>query len=247
LVLELQEVLRHKGEPRTGYYVEVPTALGKLRLDLLGDVGVALAWTGPTAEEQETTTEAIEAARARLAAGDGDGARQLLLDVVKQHPYAADVYGMLHDVYTAEGNLGEAEFCMKQAIALGPSFRNLTYLARNLGRQGRLEEAATVQEYLWQTRSQVPPEQALDATHDYLVTLGRLQQPQTMMDVSMRAMQEHGSETTLVYQYIFALVLSNQGDAAREHLRRVLPQLDPDDPLYPRFVQMRDYLGVGEG
>ena len=245
--MELLEVLRHQGETRTGYYIEIPTPLGKLRLDLLGEMGAALAWTGTTAEEQEATTRAIDAARAKLAVGDGDGARQLLSDAVKQYPYAAAVYGMLYDVYTAEGNLAEAEFCMKQAIALGPDFRNLTYLARNLGRQGRLEEAATVQEYLWQTRSQVPPEQALEATQDYLVTLGRLQQPQTMMDVSMRAMQEHGSETTLVYQYIFALVLSNQGDAAREHLRRVLPQLDPDDPLYPRFAQMRDYLGVGSG
>jgi tetratricopeptide (TPR) repeat protein len=245
--LELLEVLRHKGEPRTGYYVEVPTSLGKLRLDLLGDVGAALARTGPTQEEEEAATKAIEAARARLAAGEGHAARQLLTAAVKQHPYAANVYGMLYDVYTAEGNLGEAEFCMKQAIALSPSFRNLTYLARNLGRQGRLEEAATAQEYLWQTRAQAPPEQALDAIHDYLVTLGHLQQPHTMLDVSLRAMQEHGSETTLVYQYVFALVLSNQPDAAREHLRRVLPQLDPDDPLYPHFVQMRDYLGVGAG
>jgi tetratricopeptide (TPR) repeat protein len=154
---------------------------------------------------------------------------------------------MLYDIYTAEGNLVEAEFCMKQAIALGPDFRKLSYLARNLGRQGRLEEAATLQEYLWQTRSEAPAEQALDAIHDYLVTLGRLQQPQTMRDGSMRAMQEHGSETTLVYQYVFALVLSNQQDAAREHLRRVLPQLDPDDPLYPRFVRMGEYMGVRGG
>jgi tetratricopeptide (TPR) repeat protein len=241
--VDLSEVLRHKGEPRTPYYVEIPTALGKLRLDLLGEVGAALVQAGSTEEEQEATEKAIGAARARLATGDGEGAKELLLDAVKEHPYAANVYGMLYDVYTAEGNLQEAEFCMKQAIALGPDFRNLSFLARNLGRQGRLEEAATLQEYLWQTRSEAPPEQALDAIHDYLVTLGRLQQPQTMMDVSMRAMQEHGSETTLVYQYIFALVLSNQQDAAREHLRRVLPQLDVDDPLYPRFVQMRDFLG----
>jgi tetratricopeptide (TPR) repeat protein len=235
--------LRHKAGPRTDHYVEVPTPLGKLRLDLLREVGAALAQTGMTPEAQEATAKAIDAARAKLAAGDGEGAKELLLDAAKQYPFAADLYGMLYDVHTAEGNLSEAEFCMKQAIAIGPDFRNLTFLARNLGRQGRLEEAATIQEYLWQTRSEAAPEQALDAIHDYLVTLGRLQQPQTMMDVSMRAMQEHGSETTLVYQYIFALVLSNQQDAARDHLRRVLPQLDPDDPLYPRFVQISDYLG----
>jgi tetratricopeptide (TPR) repeat protein len=242
--VDLSEVLRHKGGPRTAHFIEVPTPLGKLRLDLLGEVGAALAQTGTTPEEQEATEEAIDGARAKIAVGDVDGAKKLLVDAVKQYPYAANVYGMLYDVYTAEGNLGEAEFCMKQAIALGPDFRNLTFLARNLGRQGRLEEAAMVQEYLWQTRSQAPPEQALDAIHDYLVTLGRLQQPRTMMDVCMRAMQEHGSETTLVYQYIFALVLSDQQDAAREHLRRVLPQLDADDPLYPRFVQMHDFLGT---
>ncbi|HYP19833.1 MAG TPA: hypothetical protein VEY08_07140 [Chloroflexia bacterium] len=242
-MVDLSEVLRHKGEPRTDHYVEVPTPLGKLRLDLLGEVGAALAKTGMTPEAQQATAKAIDAARAKLAAGDGEGAKQLLLDAAKQYPYAANVYSMLYDVYTAEGVLSEAEFCMKQAIALGPDFRNLTFLARNLGRQGRLEEAATIQEHLWQTRSEAPPEQALEAIHDYLVTLGRLQQPQTMMDVSMRAMQEHGSETTLVYQYVFALVLSNQRDAAREHLQRVLPQLDADDPLYPRFVQMSEYLG----
>jgi tetratricopeptide (TPR) repeat protein len=240
--MELSETLRHRSEPRTGYYLDIPTTLGKLRLDILGDVGSALAQTGTTPETQQATGEALENARAMLAAGDGDGAKQLLLDTAKQYPYAADVYGMLYDIYSAEGDLAEAEFHIKQAVALGPSFRNLTHLARNLGHQTRLDEAATIQEYLWQTRAEAPPGEALEATHDYLVTLGRLRQPQTMMDVSMRAMQEHGSETTLVYQYVFALVLANQPSAAKEHLQRVLPQLDPGDPLYPRFTQMRDYL-----
>ncbi|MDQ3704093.1 MAG: hypothetical protein M3437_02520 [Chloroflexota bacterium] len=240
--MDLSEALRHRSEPRTGYYLDIPTSLGKLRLDVLGDMGSALAQTGTTPEARQATAEALENARAMLAAGDRDGAKQLLLDTAKQHPYAADVYGMLYDIYTAEGDLAEAEFHMKQAIALGPSFRNLTHLARNLGRQARLDEAATIQEYLWQTRAEAPPGEALEATHDYLVTLGRMHQPQTMMDVSMRAMQEHGSETTLIYQYVFALVLANQPAAAKEHLHRVLPQLDPGDPLYPRFTQMRDYL-----
>ncbi|HEX8229313.1 MAG TPA: hypothetical protein VF826_08375 [Chloroflexia bacterium] len=240
--MDLGEALRHRGEPRTGYYIDIPTPLGKLRLDLLGDVGSALAQTGMTPEAQQAVGKALEAARANLAAGDPDGAKQLLLDTAKHYPYAATTYGTLYDIYTAEGDLAEAEFHMKQAIALGPSFRNLTHLARNLGRQDRLEEAAAIQEYLWQTRAEAPQDEALEATHDYLVTLGRMRQPQTMMDVSMRAMQEHGSDTTLVYQYVYALVLANQPSAAREHLQRVLPQLNPDDPIYTRFTQMRDYL-----
>lgn len=242
--MELIDALRHRGEPRTGYYVEIPTALGKLRLDLAGDPGAALSQNGTTPREQEATRKAIQVARSRLGSGDSNAAKQLLIDAVKRYPYAANVYGMLYDSYTAEGNLPEAEFHIKQAIAIAPDYRNLIRLARNLGRQGRMEEALTIQEYLWQTRTQAPQDLALEAAHDYLVTLGRMREPQTMMDVSMRAMQEHGSETALVYQYIFALVLSNQQEAAREHLRRVLPQLNPGDPLYSRFAQMRDYLGM---
>ncbi|HEX8599721.1 MAG TPA: hypothetical protein VF952_14555 [Chloroflexia bacterium] len=245
--MDLSETLRHQSEPRTGYYVDIPTPLGKLRLDLLGGVDTALAQTGMAPEAQQAVEKALEAAQAKLAAGDTDGAKQLLLDTVKQYPYAAGIYGTLYDIYTAESDLAEAEFHMKQAIALGPSFRNLTHLSRNLGRQDRLEEAATIQEYLWQTRAEAPPGEALGATHDYLVTLGRMRQPQTMMDVSMRAMQEHGSDTTLVYQYVYALVLANQPSAAREHLQRVLPLLNPDDPLYTRFTQMRDYLDAQAG
>ncbi|MDQ3928897.1 MAG: hypothetical protein M3328_07090 [Chloroflexota bacterium] len=240
--MDLTEALRHKGQPRTSYFVEIPTAVGKLRLDLLGDVGVALAQTGTTPEEQQAASKAIESTRAMSGAGDTEGAKQALLKAAKEHPYAPNIYGMLYEIYALEGNLTEAEFYIKQAVALEPNYHNLTHLARNLGRQDRLQEAVTIQEYLWQTRSQAPPDQALEAIHDYLVTLGRLQQPQTMMDVSMRAMQEHGSETTLVYQYILALVLLNQTTSARDHLRRVLPQLNPDEPLYPRFLQMRDFL-----
>lgn len=242
--MELVEALIHKEPPRTQYFVEIPHEFGKLRLDLLAPVEIALTQTGMTPEIVRHTNDTISKAQQASRSGDIAGEKKILLDEARQYPFAGSLYGALYDVYERQGDLREAEFYIKQALALQPDYRNMTYLARNLGLQGRLEEAATIQEHLWETRSQAREAEALVAVHDYLVTLGRLQQPRAVLDVALRAMQEFGAETTLVYQYIFGLVLDGQQDAAREQLKRVLPQLDPNDPLYPRFVNMGEYLGL---
>lgn len=242
--VELVEALIHKEPPRTQYFVEIPYEFGKLRLDLLAPVEIALTHTGMTPEMVRQTNATISKAQQAGRSGDIAGEEKILLDAARQYPFADNLYDTLYDFYERQGNLPEAEFYIKQAVALQPGYRNMTYLARNLGLQGRLEEAATIQEHLWETRSQATEAEALSAVHDYLVTLGRLQQPRAILNVALRAMQEFGAETTLVYQYIFGLVLDGQQAAAREQLKRVLPQIDPQDPLYPRFVNMGEYLGL---
>ncbi|MDQ6693481.1 MAG: hypothetical protein M3014_03540 [Chloroflexota bacterium] len=242
--MELVDALIQKERPRTDHFVEIPYEFGRLRLDLLAPVEVALTQTGMTPEMVRQTDDIIEnALRARLA-GDIAGEETMLLDAVKQYPFASSLYGALYAMYDGQGNLTEAEFYIKQVIALTPDYRNMTYLARNLGRQEKFEEAATIQQHLWNTRVEATVTEALDAVYDYMVTLGRLQQAHTIIEVASQAMQEFGDRPTLVYQYIFGLVLDNQGDAAREQLRRVLPQISPQDPLYLHFTRMRDYLGL---
>lgn len=159
--MELVEALIHKELPRTHYFVDIPYPFGRLRLDLLSPVGVALTQTEitPVMERQinDILSKALQVGR------DGDTAREekLLLDAVKQYPYASSLYSALHDLYDRQDNLAEAEFYIKQVVALKPDYHNLAYLARNLGRQGKLEEAATIQQHLWETRSDAIRRQAV--------------------------------------------------------------------------------------
>ena len=60
--MELIDVLRHEDPPRTTYFVEIPSAFGNLRLDLLGDVGVALSQSGVSAEDAATISVCMSAA-----------------------------------------------------------------------------------------------------------------------------------------------------------------------------------------
>jgi tetratricopeptide (TPR) repeat protein len=242
--MELVEALIHKDRPRTQYFVEIPYDFGILRLDLLSPVGVALTQTEMTPEMERETNDILSKALQAGRNGDIASQEKLLLDAVQLYPFASRLYGALYDLYDQQDNLAEAEFYIKQVVALKPDYPNMASLARNLGRRGKLEEAATIQQHLWETRSEANEMEALGAVHDYLVTLGRLQRSRTLIDVALRAMQEFGRETTLVYQYIFGLVLDNQEDVAIEQLKRALPEINPQDPLYPRFTHMQDYLGL---
>lgn len=239
--MELVDVLRHQEQPRSEYFLEMPTPYGKLRLDIQAPVEVALTQTGLSEEDERAVDQIIDRSAQARQRGDTQESIDLLLDAAKQYPYGTPLYKLLYAIYQPS-NPAEAEYYLKQVIALEPVPDNLLELGKLLGQMGRLEEAATLQSYLWQSRAQLKPEVALDAAKDYLVTLGRMVNPEAMIKVAGQAVSELGGETSLVYQYIFAHLLNNQVQEASEMLDSVLPKLNPDERLYPKFVQLRDHI-----
>jgi|GEM_PF-2942620 len=239
--MELVDVLKHQGRPRTELFVDIPTSYGNLRLDILGTDESALSQRGMTSETSWMAGKMIAEARA-VGAQHLDAAEQILLDVARKYPYYEDAYLNLFYLYEAKGDATEAEYHLKQAIALSPGYDNLTMLGRFLGKGKRYEEAVVVQEHLWQSRMQAPEEVALEATQDYLVTLSRLPSTRKMIEVAAYAIADFGPRTKLIYQYIYGYLLENRMSEAKVRLDRVLPRLDPDDPLYARFEQMRAFL-----
>jgi tetratricopeptide (TPR) repeat protein len=240
--LKLIDVLRHEEPPRTEYFVEIPSAYGKLRLDIMGDVGEALAQTGMTTDSARAAHALIDEAEAKLRAGDNEGGLNGLIEVVKLYPYSVDGYGVLYNYYQEQGNRDETIYYLQQRIALDPQYRFLTMLGKELGRAGRYDEALLSQSYLWENRREATGKEARDAACDYLATLDRTGGAKKMIEVAGEAMNEMGNDSTLMYQYIYARILDKQYSEARALLNRVLPGLKGDDPLYSRFMDMSNVV-----
>jgi len=153
--MELVEVLKHQGKPRTELFVDIPSPYGGLRLDILGTAEAAFNQTSITSLEVWVADKLLEEARAK-GPEDGVGAESILLDLACRYPYYEDVYLNLFYLYDAIGNEQEAEYHLKQAIALGPSDRKLAMLGNFLGKNKRHDEEVVVQRHLREARMQVP-------------------------------------------------------------------------------------------
>src|SRR5438067_1874171 len=97
--MELVEALIHNDRPRTSYFVEIPYPFGRLRLDLLSPVEVALTHNELTPEMARQANDILSKALQAGRDGDTEGEEKLLLDAVKRFPFASSLYGALHDLY----------------------------------------------------------------------------------------------------------------------------------------------------
>ena len=67
-------------------------------------------------------------------------------------------------------------------------------LGQILGQTGRFEEAITIQDYLWQRRTQLSSDETMSVAKDYLITLGRANDPKKMIQVVTQAIMELGGK-----------------------------------------------------
>ncbi len=236
--MQLIDVLRHEGQPRTTYFVEIPSPFGNLRLDLLGDVGVALSQSGVSAEDAATISGLLATA-SQLPSGIEE---QALLDITRHYPFAANVYGALADYYGNLGNRDEALYYLRQMIVLQPTYEHLTALGRALGQASRFEQALILQSYLWDGRKEVAPAQSYDVIRDYLITLSKSGNPKAVIHVAAQAISEMGNDTMLLYQFIYAHIQDGQYAEARALLDKALPLLSSDDALYSHFFDLSNAL-----
>jgi tetratricopeptide (TPR) repeat protein len=236
--LEPIDVLRHESQPRSTYFVEIPSPFGNLRLDLLGDAGAALSQSGVSAEDAATVAELLATA-SQLSAGIEE---QALLDITRQYPFAANVYGVLSDHYARLGNRDEAIYYLKQMVALQPTYEHLTALGRALGQVGRFEQALSLQAYLWDLRKEVAPAQSYDVIRDYLITLSKSGNPRALIHVAAQAISEMGNDTMLLYQFIYAHIQDGQYAEARALLDKALPLLSSGDALYSHYFDLSNAL-----
>lgn len=236
--MDLLNILRHEGQARTTYFVEIPSPFGNLRLDLLGDVGLALSQSGVSAEDAVTISGLLTTASQLPLGIEG----QALLDITRQHPFAANVYGALAAYYTNLGNRDEEIYYLKQMVALQPTYEHLTGLGRALGQAGRFDQALILQSYLWEQRKQVAPAQSYDVIRDYLITLSKSGNPKAVIHIAAQAISEMGNDTMLLYQFIYAHIQDGQYAEARALLDKALPLLSPGDALYSHFFDLSNAL-----
>jgi hypothetical protein len=240
--VDLQSVLEHTEPPRSQYFLKLPTRYGELRVDILSADPEQAMTNGLVGDDAVRAHALVNEAVGRAQQGDLIGAEAQLLDTVRRYPYCYEAFGVLSDVCTSLGRTADAVYYGRQVVGLVPSYRNLTLLARSLGQDGKLAEAATVQYHLWQTRSEAEPAEALEAIHGYLVTLSKLDDAAPMLDICGQALVEHPGDSTLRYQQAFANLLLQDLPEAHRLAEQALATLPPGEPLLPRFAQLRDSI-----
>ena len=239
-VSELEAVVRH--EPRSEFFLELPTAYGKLILDLPEPAKV---FQSPqmSAEELRAAEQELEAAKKLYSAVSPKASEEAALEVVRRHPLFPAGYGALYDLYNSQQRWDEAEYQLKQLLAIQQRYSSLEALARLLGQRGRLDESLVVSAYLWEHRADAAsPAEALGAVKTYLVTLGRAQKGARMAEVAGQALEAFGPDSALSYQQVLGLIVAGDRDEAKRRLAAILGDLDPRDPMRPRFLQMKQVL-----
>ena len=94
--------------------------------------------------------------------------------------------------------------------------------------------------HVFEIRNQAPNQQAaLTVAGDLLVTLHRLNRGDEMVRVADIAIAEYGAVSSIEYQAILGLFVADKKEEASERLNKALTNLNPQDPLLPRFEQMR--------
>ncbi len=245
--MDLLSVLEHAEPPRSPYFLRLPTRYGQLRVDILSPDPDAASGNGLVGDDALQAHAMVNEAVAHAQHGDLAGAEALLLDTVRRFPYSYEAFGVLSEVCTSLGRTADAVYYGRQVVGLVPSYRNLTLLARALGQAGKLPEAATVQYHLWQTRAEAQPAEALGAIHGYLVTLSKLDDAGSMVDVCAQALIEHPGDPTIRYQQAFAHLLLGRLPEARRLAEQAMATLPPGEPLAPRFAQLRDSIAARFG
>jgi len=245
--VDLLSVLEHAEPPRSPYFLRLPTRYGQLRVDILSPDPDAASGNGLVGDDALQAHAMVNEAVAHAQHGDLAGAEALLLDTVRRFPYSYEAFGVLSEVCTSLGRTADAVYYGRQVVGLVPSYRNLTLLARALGQAGKLPEAATVQYHLWQTRAEAQPAEALGAIHGYLVTLSKLDDAGSMVDVCAQALIEHPGDPTIRYQQAFAHLLLGRLPEARRLAEQAMATLPPGEPLAPRFAQLRDSIAARFG
>jgi len=212
-----------------------------LRFDLAAPIEAVLTNAGGSEDDARAAAEMVAESRQKLASGDSEGAQGVLTEAVNKYPYALEPYEALYDFYKVS-NPSEAEYYMKQLIALEPLPAYFAELARLQGQMGRLDEAGAIEGFLWGMRSEFEPDFAKELASDYLVTLSRVPNPSEMATVASQAIEEYGKNSRMVYQYIYSRILANDLDEARFAFDREATQVPVSDPMYPHFMQMRSVL-----
>lgn len=165
-----------------------------------------------------------------------------MVALVREYPYWGKGHGALYDLNRFLKRWPEAEYHLKQLIAVQPTFDNLATLGEVYGRQGKFAESRTLLEHLFTKRGQAPRAEAQKVAATLLISLTKLKDGPAMVTVADQAIGTFGADPEWHYQAILGLVLQEKKAAAKERFDTVFAGLDRKHPLYSRFQQLGSVL-----
>ena len=177
-------LLAHPDEPRTLHSLERPCPWGRLRLDVQDERALLATWNGLTAEQEDEARAAFESARTLFEPQDPLHGLEALAYVVARWPLWGAGHAALCDAHRRLGHHAEASYHARQLLAAEPDVDHVLKLAVSLAREGKLQDAKSIQSYVWNTREHQPRESGYRVACDLLVTLTRLQDGPGMVDLA---------------------------------------------------------------
>lgn len=236
----LKKALSH---PDSGpFFMEIPhPSLGPLVFAFAnqGEMERVLSETVKRAS-QEDIKSIFLIVGAKKAEGDMDAANRLVGAFIQRHPLCAMVHLLRAQLAEDEGSLDAAAWSARQSVALQPTYRALATLGRIRGKQNALEEALAIFTHLQANHAEAPTKNvAINTVKEALVTLTRLQRGEEMVRVADAAIEDLGPASVFHYHAVLGLIIAGRLPEAVRRLEGLEGRLSPQDPLVPKFAQMK--------
>lgn len=235
--IELNPHLKHP--PRSSAYVKMPSAYGELILDVDSIDRSYDQIDGMTAGQEEHAELMWAEAKALYKPGTHEASEQAMKALVARYPYWGKGHGALYDLNLHLGRLDEAEYHLKQLIAIQANYTNLFTLAELYVQKGDSAPARAILAHLYDRRTKAPDRtMTLNMLTLYLMVLMDARDANTLYAVADQSVRDYGAEPVLEYHAVLGLVLQQKRELAKSRLAN-FPPLPPRHPMFAKVQRLK--------
>jgi hypothetical protein len=236
--VELNGHLKHAA--REPSYVKLPSKYGELILDV-DSIDRSYDQIDGMSEDQKHEAETRwAAAKALFRPGAHAASEQAMKAVTARYPYWGKGHGALYDLNLHLRRLGEAEYHLKQLVAIQPTYANVFKLAELYVQKDEKDAAFALVTHLFETRRKAPDRvSAINVATLYLIILMDKRDAPGLYAVADQAARDYGPEAVFEYHAVLGLFLQKKREAARARMKSRFPTLAPRHPMFAKVQRLK--------
>ncbi len=235
--IELNRHLKHAAKSTA--YVKMPSAYGELILDVDSIDRSYDQIDGMTDAETDHAEMLWRDAQALYRPGAHEASEQAMKTLVARYPYWGKGHGALYDLNIHLKRLDEAEYHLKQLIAIQANYTNLFTLAELYVQQGETAAARAILTHLFERRRKAPNRaDTVNMITLYLMVLMDARDAKVLYAVADQSARDYGPKPVFEYHAVLGLVLQNKAALAKQRLA-TFPRLPPTHPMFAKIQRLK--------
>ncbi len=235
--IELNPHLKH--EAKSTAHVKMPSAYGELILNV-DSIDRSYDQIDGMSDAQIADAEALWAeAKALYRPGAHEASEQAMKALVARYPYWGKGHGALYDLNLHLKRLDEAEYHLKQLLAIQADYVTVFTLAELYVQRGKSPAARAILSHLFERRTKSPNRTTtINMLTLYLMVLMDARDAPTLYAVADRASRDYGREAVFEYHAVLGLALQRNGAEAKRRLAD-FPPLPPTHPMFAKVQRLK--------